>query len=179
LVIAQEAKTRLGLDEVLFIPAGHQWLKGRKLSPAGHRWEMLRLALKSNPCFKASRIEIDRQGPSYTVDTLSLLHQQREGDDFFFLLGWDALVELPSWKEPQRIIALCTLVALPRIGQPPDLKVLEEAIPGISGRVIFLEAPLIGISSTDIRGRVAQGLSIRYLVPEAVESYISAHALYK
>lgn len=180
LIMAEEARVKLELDEVLFIPAGHQWLKGRELSPSHHRWEMLSLAIKSNPFFKPSRIEIDRPGPSYTVDTLSLLHKEREGDEFFFLLGWDALKELPSWKEPGRIIKLCRLVALPRPPfLPPDLIALEKALPGVSSRVILLEAPLIYISSTEIRERVKRGLSIRYLVPEAVEGYIFSHGLYK
>lgn len=180
LLMAEEARIKLNLDEVLFVPARIQWLKERELSPSHHRWEMLYLATKSNPFFKLSRIEIDRPGPSYTVDTLTLLHKEREGDEFYFLLGWDALAEIQYWKEPKRIIDLCYLVALPRFSFPrPDLEVLERALPGISQRVIFLEAPIIGISSTQIRERVARGLSIRYLVPKEVEEYIFSYGLYK
>lgn len=181
LVIAEEARWQLGLEEVLFVPAGQPWLKSRReISDPKHRLEMLRLALAFNPHFRVSDIEIQRSGLSYTVDTLRALKEKRgEGAEFYFILGWDALASVPMWKEPEEIIRLCFLVAVGRPGsRKPKLSELAQAVPGIEERVIFLQTPQIGISSTEIRRRASQGLSLRYLVPEAVEKYIREHKLY-
>lgn len=182
LIIAEEARVRLRLSKVMFIPAGQTYLKtDRGMTPARLRIEMVRLAVESNPYFEASSIDIDRPGPSYTVDTLEALRSTLpEGRELYFILGWDSLASLPQWREPARIMEMCWLVAIPRPGLPrPDLKELEKAIPGVSERVIMLEGPVLSISSSDIRGRVAKGLSIRYIVPEAVEEYIVKHGLYR
>lgn len=180
LVIAEEAFAQLGLKKILFVLARNQWLKGRELTPVQERWEMLQLALKANPHFELSRTEIDRSGPSFTVDTMQEMREKYPGARLFFILGWDSLVNLSAWHEPQRLIQLCSLVAVPRHGIPsPDLEVLEKILPGLASRVILLEAPIIGISSSQIRERVKQGLSIRYLVPEAVGKYINDQGLYR
>ena len=181
LKVAEEVTARLNLSEVIFTPAGQPWLKADNLiSAAEHRLEMVRLALSGKDNFKLSTMEIDRTGPTYTVDTMAELQSQLGADDeLFFILGWDNLAQLPQWHEPSRLIELCRLVAVPRVDYPPpDLASLEVTIPGLSERVILLEEPRIDINASEIRQRVRQGLSIRNLVPEAVEGYIKEHRLY-
>jgi nicotinate-nucleotide adenylyltransferase len=179
LIVAEEARTRLGFQEVLFVPAGQPLLKpDRNITPVNHRVEMVRRAISDNPHFKLSTLEVERSGPSYTVDTMTALRQQL-GDQvsLFFLLGRDNLAELPSWKDPQNLTRLCKLVVAPRLGSG-DLKHLETAIPGLLDSVIQLDMPVIGISSSGIRQRLAEGLSIRYLVPAEVEEYVAEHKIY-
>jgi nicotinate-nucleotide adenylyltransferase len=180
LVVAEEARIKLGLGEVLFVPAGQPWLKlDRDITPAVHRVEMVHLAIADNPHFKLCTLEVERHGPSYTVDTLTMLQKQLGSEaSFFFILGRDTLAELPLWKEPKKVVQLCRLVVPPRLGSR-DLRHLEKAIPGLLDKVIQLDMPVIGISSSGIRQRIAQGLPIRYLVPEGVEEYIVEHELYR
>jgi nicotinate-nucleotide adenylyltransferase len=179
LVVAEEARVRLHLDQVLFVPAGRPWLKlDRDITPAVHRAEMVRRAIANNPHFRLCTLEIERPGPSYTVDTLTKLQEQLGRDaSLFFLLGRDALAELPLWKEPKKVAQLCRLVVAPRLGSR-DSKRLQAEIPGLLDKVIQLDMPIIGISSSDIRQRLARGLSIRYLVPVEVEEYIARHGIY-
>ena len=182
LVIAEEARLRLRLAKVLFVPAGQPWLKtGRNITPAAHRVEMVKRAIAANPYFELSTVEVDRPGPSYTVETITILQQQLGAEArIFFLVGWDSLAELPEWKEPAKLIQLCKLVAVTRPGfSRPDLKALESSVPGVTQSVIWLDIPPVDISSSDIRNRVAQGLSIHGLVPEEVESYIKEQKLYR
>jgi nicotinate-nucleotide adenylyltransferase len=179
LVIAEEARVKLGLSEVLFVPAGQPWLKlERSITPAVRRVEMVRRAIADNPHFKLCTLEVECPGSSYTVDTLTMLRKQRGSEaSFFFILGRDTLAELPLWKEPQKLVQLCQLVVPPRLGSR-DLKHLGKAIPGLLDKVIQLDMPVIGISSSEIRQRIAQGLSIRYLVPPEVETYITEQKIY-
>jgi nicotinate-nucleotide adenylyltransferase len=182
LVVADEVTARLGLAEVLFVPAGQPWLKAKiRISAAKHRVQMVRLAIAGKPYFKLSTMEIERAGPTYTVDTIKKLREKLGTDDeLFFILGWENLEDLPRWHQPELLISMCRLVAVPRIGCPvPDLSSLEEVIPGLSQRVILLDKPEIDISASVIRERVSQGLSIEHLVPEAVEKYIKQHKLYR
>jgi len=181
LIIAEEVREQLKLDRVLFVPSGYPWLKQEHvITAAEHRVAMLRLALTSNPNFQISMVDVERKGPSYTVDTLADIRRQfGDSASFYFILGWDSLKDLHLWKDPARIIQQCKLVAVARPGsQKPKLSVLEKDLPGISERVTLLTKPLIDISSSDIRKRVAQGLSIKHLVPEAVEAYIREKGLY-
>ena len=179
LIVAEEARLKLGLAEVLFVPAGEPWLKqDRDITPAVNRVEMVRRGIADNPYFKLNTLEVDRPGPSYTVDTLESLKDQLSSEtSLFFILGRDTLAELPLWKEPRKVIQLCRLVVPPRLGSR-DLRHLEEAIPGLLERVIELDMPVIGISSSEIRRRIAGGLSIRYLVPPGVETYITEQKIY-
>ena len=179
LVVAEEARIKLELREILFVPAGQPWLKrDRNITPAVHRVEMVRRAIADNPHFKLCTLEVERAGPSYTVDTLTMLRKQLGSEaSLFFILGRDTLAELPLWKEPQKVVQLCRLVVPPRLGSK-DLKHLEKAIPGLLDKVIQLDMPIIGISSSEIRQRIAQGLPIRYLVTPEVEKYIKEQNLY-
>jgi nicotinate-nucleotide adenylyltransferase len=181
LLIAEEARVKLELSEVLFVPAGQPWLKlNRSITPAPHRLEMVRCAIATNPYFKLCTLEVERYGPSYAVDTMVMLQRQLGSQaSFFFILGCDTLAELPLWKEPDRLVQMCRLVAAPRLGlRTLDLESLEEAIPGLLDKVIQLDMPVIEISSSQIRERMAQGLSIRDLVPDEVEKYIMEQKIY-
>ena len=181
LIIAEEAKVRLNLAEILFVPAGLPWLRmNSPILAVEHRVQMVRLAIGDKPYFKLSTVEIERPGPSYTVDTIAELEGQfGVEDELFFILGWDNLAELSKWREPSRLIKMCYLVAVPRVGYSlPDLNSLEAAIPGLAQRVTMLDTPLIDISASEIRNRVAQGLSIEHLVPEPVDKYIREQGLY-
>ncbi len=181
LVIAEVARERLNFNEVLFIPAGQPWLKvERSITPPQHRLQMLRLALDDRPYFRISEMEIERPGPTYTIDTINALKERlNTEDELFFILGQDTLMQLPQWHEAQNLIRLCYLVAAPRPGvKNPDLKALEAALPGITQRVMLMKEPQVDISATDIRERAARGLSVRHLVPEPVNRYIKEHRLY-
>ncbi len=179
--IAAEAVRRLGLSDVVFVPAGVPWMKaGKELTPGEQRLEMVYLAIAANPSYHVSMVEMDRGGPSFTVDTLQELKRELgEGANLYFILGMDALAELPSWREPHRIIELCHLVAARRPGSADiDVEALERAIPGVSDRIVMLNNRMVDISSSDIRRRVSRGLSIDSMVPEAVAQYIKEKALY-
>jgi len=181
LLLAEEVRTGLNLAEVLFVPAGQPWLKVESpISSAEHRVEMVRLAIADKPYFKLSAMEIERAGPTYTVDTIAQLKTQlKAADELFFVLGWDNLAQLPQWRQSSRLITMCRLVAVPRPGYPlPDLKSLEAVVPGLSKKVILMNKPEIDISASVIRDRVARGLSIHHLVSEPVEEYIRRHRLY-
>ena len=181
LIVAEEVRARLDLTIVVFVPAGQPWLKqDSPISSAEHRVEMVHLAIADKPYFKLSTMEIERPGPSYTVDTIAEIRAKLSAEDeIFFILGWDNLAQLPQWQEPDRLITMCRLVAVPRPGFPlPSLKKLEAIIPGLSQQVMVMDKPEIDISAKVIRNRVAQGLSIRHLVPEPVNRYIKEHRLY-
>ncbi len=182
IAMAEEAKASLGLDEMLLIPAGHPMSKTTyRITPAQHRLEMLRLAAADKPHLKVSTMELERPGPTYTIDTLIEL-KKRYGDkaDIYFILGWDSLSQLAEWHEPGRIIGMCHLVAVPRPGFPkPSLEELEKELPGISGKVIFMDKPQMDICASGIRDTVAGGKAIDTLVPGPVAKYIKKNQLYK
>lgn len=182
LVVAGEVRDKLGLDEIIFVPAGQPWLKAdRPVSPAAHRLEMVSLAIADNPHFKISHIDIDRPGPTYTVDTIDRLKGEIGVEArIYFLMGSDALVDLPRWKEPSRLIRMCRLVAFNRPGSVlPSLGWLESVVPGLSQSITFVEVSQLDISATEIRQRAAHGGSLQGLVPLAVERYILEQGLYR
>jgi nicotinate-nucleotide adenylyltransferase len=182
LAVADEVMSCLGLDEVWLLPAGRPWMKeGEPVAAAEHRVCMLRLAIEGKPAFRLSTLEIERPGPTYTVDTMARLRDILEkGDELYFILSWGTLAQLPQWREPGRLVETCRLVAVPRPGlSSPDLGSLDEIIPGLSRRVILLDKPLINISATEIRRRVALGMDIGQLVPAAVARYIKERGLYR
>jgi nicotinate-nucleotide adenylyltransferase len=181
LILAEEARLALELDQVLFVPAGAPWRKaGQELSPREDRLAMVQLAVGDSPHFAVSILEIEREGPSYTAETLAALQQQLPDDsEIFFIVGQDSLADLPSWRQPQRIILLARLAVAARTAwESAKADALEKEVPGISQRLVWLDMPRIDISSTAVRDRVRQGLSIHYRVPPAVEEYIRQHRLY-
>lgn len=180
LIVAEEAREQFSLQQVIFAPVRDPWRKARRrITAAPHRLAMVRLAVSGNPEFAVSTVDLDRPGPSYSVDTLQDLRRDvGESVDLYFILGGDALADLPYWREPARIAEMARLVVARRSGKEPDWSVLEGAVPGARSEVLILDAPEIAISSTAIRQRVAAGRSIRYWVPDAVEAYIREHRLY-
>lgn len=178
LLVAEDARVSMELEEVVFIPTGQPWMKsGSTLSPAHHRMNMVRMAIASNPFFRASSVEIDRPGPTYTVDTLREMRRELDGeDDLYFILGSDSSEKFHQWKEPEEVLRLCTIVTAPRPGSlDHDLSAIDQYG---SGKAVLLEGPLLDISGTEIRRRVSLGLSVRYLVPHEVEHYIRRYGLY-
>lgn len=180
LVAAEEVRYRLRLDKVLFVPAGTPPHKlDQDITPTRHRLAMLELAIVSNPGFAISRVDIDRHGPCYTVDTLALLHQEYGPEaELFFLMGMDSLAEILTWKDPERLIRLARIVVVGRPGFQADVDELDKVLPGAAERICIVDTPLMEVSSSDIRQRVREGAPIRYQVPEAVEAYIRVHRLY-
>jgi len=185
LVIAEEVYATLDLAEMVFVPAGQPPHKpGRVVTAAQHRLAMLELAIASNPHFTISYIDLERKGPSYTVETLRLLRKQWGAQTaIYFVIGWDSLEELLSWYDPADVLEQLThLVAVHRPGHtevPGYREQLEKHLPGIGQRLITVPAPQLDISATDLRLRVAEGRPIKYQVPEAVEQYIVQHELYQ
>jgi nicotinate-nucleotide adenylyltransferase len=179
LVAAEEARWQFRLDQVLFIPTGRPWQKPEAgVSPAEDRYLMTAIATASNPAFAVSRLEIDNPGPTYTVDTLRRLRAELpEGTRLLFIGGTDLLQQLPTWREPEQVLALAELIAASR----PDFDVdgLVQQLPSAAGRIHPMEIPALAISSSDIRARVARGAPIDYLVPEGVAHYIQKRALYR
>jgi nicotinate-nucleotide adenylyltransferase len=185
LIIGEEVVSALQLDRLFFLPAGDPPHKrSRHITPAVHRVHMVELAIADNPAFALSLVDVERAGPSYTVDTLKILHEQWGPEtEISFVIGWDMLDELLTWHDPAGVVQqVDRLVTVHRPGYEHDpryLARLEVALPGISQRLQPLAAPQIAISSSDLRRRVAEGRSIRYQVPAAVEAYILARGLYR
>ncbi len=181
LVAAQEVQHQLALDQVLFVPAGMPPHKPpQPISPIHHRLRMVELAIAGKSHFALSRLDADRPGPCYTVDTLQLLRREwGPGPLFVFIIGADSLADLLTWHQPQRLIELCELAAVTRPGVEVDLPRLAEHLPGITARLHLVQMPLLEISSSDLRARVRAGRPISYLVPPAVEAYILEQGLYR
>ena len=182
LIIAEEARVRLDLEEVVFIPTGEPWMKvGTPVSSGHHRLNMARLAIASNPFFRVSSMEVDRPGPSYTVDTLEALGAEYgEEVRFYFILGIDSIREFHRWKEPGRILELANLVTVTRPGYNEfDVASLDALAEGAEQRVEFLDGIAINIGGRELRHSVAEGKSILYRVCDQVARYISEHGLYR
>ncbi len=179
LTIAEEAREALGLERVLLMPAAEPPHKpGRPIADARHRLAMVQLAIRDNPAFVASRLEVERGGSSYTLDTLVALRNEGVVDPWF-ILSSEALAGFPTWREPERILDLCRLAVVPRGGHAVlDGGWIHDHFPGGESRVRFLSGPLLPISGSVVRRRAAAGRSVRYLVPDAVARYIAEHRLY-
>jgi nicotinate-nucleotide adenylyltransferase len=179
LVMADQARNQLNLARVLFVPAGQPPHKlDRAVTSAEHRVAMTQLAIAGDAEFVLSRVDVDRPGPHYTEDMLALLRATHPDDELYLLIGSDSLRDLLEWHGPARVVAQARLAVMRRLGAEPNMRALESALPGISARVNWVDAPWLDVSSTDIQRRVRAGLSIRYFVPAAVESYIIEHRLY-
>lgn len=182
LVIAEEARFRFKLDRVVFIPAGNPPHKDNNdIADSKHRYQMTILATVDNPYFDVSPIELEREGITYTIDTITELRNRCDNDiEFYFITGADSLLELSTWKEIGKLLNLCKFVAATRPGF--EIAKIEEKIRELGNmykkNIYSLSVPALQISSTDIRNRVRQGLTVRYLVPESVEHYIEKHRLY-
>lgn len=174
LVAAEEARRQFDLSEVVFVPAGVPWQK-RDVSPAEDRYLLTVLATASNTYFSVSRIEIDRGGPTYTLDTLRELKAfYRDSAELFFITGADAVIEILSWKDPEAVLAEACFIAATR----PDYDLSQVDSGLFRDRVMVMEIPHLNISSTDIRKRIAEGRSVRYLIPPEVGQLIEQRGLY-
>jgi nicotinate-nucleotide adenylyltransferase len=173
---ASEVATLFDLDEVVFVPTGHPWQKAeRAVSPAEDRYLMTVVATASNPRFSVSRIDVDRPGPTYTIDTLRDLHAQRsEDDDLFFITGADALAQILGWRAADDLFDLAHFIGVSRPGyEPVDLTRFP------AGAVTLVEVPALAISSSDCRDRIRREHPIWYLVPDGVVQYIDKRGLYR
>jgi nicotinate-nucleotide adenylyltransferase len=180
LIIAEATRDQLGLDHIEFLPANDPPHKpDAAVSPVQDRIAMVNAAIEAIPYFVLNCIEMERAGPSYTVDTLERLKERRPYDDFFFIIGGDSLRDLPTWRLPARIIELASLAAINRPGATYDIEQLEAILPGLQSRTAFIEAPLIDISATTLRTRCAEGRSIRFQTPDPVIEYITSNTLYR
>ena len=185
LAVAEEAREALGLDQVLFIPAGQPPHKpDQAVTPGDERLAMIELAIAGNPAFAASRIELDREGPSYTVDTLRALRAEREAarasTDLVFIVSSEAFAAFATWREPRQVLELAPIAVAPRDGFPDATReAVVREFPEHADRVVFLDGPRLRLSASDLRERAAAGRSLRYLVPDAVAAHIEDHALYR
>ena len=179
LVAAQEAAWQLDLERVLWVPAGQNPLKQSDVtSSAEDRCEMVSRAIEDNPLFELSRLDMDRPGPSFTADLLRAL--QQPGQELFFLVGADILPELHRWREPYEVLRLARLVVVNRPDAPvPDIRQLDETLPGARDRVDLVFIPGVSVSARYLRARVAAGQPIKYLTPPSVEAYIAERNLYR
>ncbi len=176
LVAASEVQAWFDLDEVVFVPTGEPWQKSsREVSPAEDRYLMTVVATASNPRFSVSRVDIDRGGPTYTIDTLRDLQNKYDDAELYFITGADALAAIVTWREPGEVFELAHFVGCTRPGHQIDDTTLRD-LP--SDRVTIVEIPALAISSTDCRSRVERGEPVWYLVPEGVVQYIAKHELY-
>ncbi len=174
LLAAEGVRDHLKLDKILFVPAAIPPHKQKEdLVPARHRLEMVKLAIRRNSSFELSDIELRRKGPSYTIDTVRELRRLYPETELFFIMGIDLLIDFDSWKEPEKILNECTLVAMNRPGF--DLALVDK---DLLARVELVNVPSIDISSTNIRRRVKSGRSIRYMVTREVEEYIARTSIY-
>ena len=180
LVTAEEALVQFRLDAVVFVPTGQPWMKekNREVSPAEHRYLMTVIATASNPHFSVSRLEVDRGGSTYTVDTLRALGEALGPEtELFFITGADAIVEIFHWKDPEETLGLAHFIAATRPGY--DLERFEAEARTAHPKISVMNIPALAISSTDVRARVKAGRPIRYLVPEGVKAYIDKEGLYR
>ncbi|MGY1708278.1 nicotinate-nucleotide adenylyltransferase [Geodermatophilus sp. SYSU D00758] len=174
LVAASEVASLFGLDEVVFVPTGQPWQKSdREVSPAEDRYLMTVIATASNPRFSVSRVDIDRGGPTYTIDTLTDLQRQRPDDELFFITGADALSQILSWRDSDRCFSLAHFIGVTR----PGFDLGDSHLP--EGTVSLVEVPALSISSSDCRDRVGRGMPVWYLVPDGVVQYIEKRGLYR
>jgi nicotinate-nucleotide adenylyltransferase len=172
---ASEVRALFDLDEVVFVPTGLPWQKAqRQVSPAEDRYLMTVVATASNPGFSVSRVDMDRGGTTFTVDTLRDLRAQRPGDELFFITGSDALAQILSWRDADRLFELAHFVGVTRPGYEP---VDVARFP--AGAVTLVEVPALAISSSDLRERVRRGHPVWYLVPDGVVQYIDKRELYR
>ena len=180
LALAEHARRQLDLERVIWVPAGEPWRKrDRTISPGEQRCEMVRLAIAGDATSELSTLEVDRGGPSYSVETLATLARDCPMWEMHFVMGLDALLDLPNWREPERLASLATLAVAVRGGQRLEAADLQKLLPGLDGRVVWLDMPDIEVSATDVRRRAGEGASLAGLVPALVERYVLEQGLYQ
>ena len=181
LILASEAQIQLELDRLLWILTPEPPHKQEQLiTSVDDRLAMVQLATADNKSFEISRIELDRPGPHYTLDTINLIAEQNPGADIVPIIGGDSLHDLPKWHEPQKLVYACHWIGVMRRPyQAANLDELESQLPGIRSKIHYVDAPLLEIASREIRSRIAEGKSVRYYLPASVYEYINQHQLYQ
>ncbi len=181
LILASEAQLQLELDRMLWILTPEPPHKlDQRITATEHRLAMVQLAIADNPAFELSRVELDRPGPHYTVDTIKLLAEQNPNAELVPIIGGDSLNDLPKWHKPKELLYACHWVGvMRRPHEESSLDELERELPGITSKVHYVDAPLLEIASREIRTRIAEGKSVRYYLPSTVYDYISQHRLYR
>lgn len=181
LAVAQGVLHETGVERVVFLPnAQPPHKRGQHVTPAAHRAAMVRLAIAGNPAFAFSDLELRREGPSYTIETVRTLRAQEPGWEATFVIGMDSLLEIRTWREYEALLTQTDWVVVTRPGSDParGQQVLAELGPSLTARIRLLEIPGVAVSSTDLRRRASAGYPLRYLVPDAVAAYIEEHHLY-
>ena len=184
LILAQHAYEELRLDKVLFVPAGVPPHKTYTRTPIEHRLAMILMCIEDVPYFELSRVEIDRPGPHYTIDTVRIIQDENPDSELFFIMGGDVFRDLPNWDRPQEMFQTCKIAVAvmrrPGFGNPElRLDMHNDTIPEVEQNALLLSSPLVEFSSTDIVDRLTRGKSVRYMVPDYILHYIQAHQLYK
>ena len=181
LILASEAQTQLELNRLLWILTPEPPHKQERLiTSVEDRLAMVQLAIADNKSFELSRIELDRPGPHYTLDTINLIAEQNPGADIVPIIGGDSLHDLPKWHEPQKLVYACHWIGVMRRPyKESNLDELESQLPGIRSKIHYVDAPLLEIASREIRSRIAEGKSVRYYLPSSVYEYINQHHLYQ
>lgn len=179
LILAELCREACGLDRVWFVVAGLPPHKPGERTAVGHRLEMARIATAGHPAFEVSELEAGGPGPHYSFETLEAIGRDRPNDELFFLIGADSLADLPSWRRPDRIAELATIVVANRPGIEPSARAGLPDLGPSARPIVRVDLPPIGIAARDLRRRVAEGRSIRYQVPRGVEAYIEANGLYR
>ena len=180
LALAEQAREQLALERVLWVPSGDPWRKAdRAVTATEHRAAMVRLAIEGHVSHELCLLEIERSGPSYSVETLAELRRVEPDCELFFLLGLDALKDLPNWHEPGQLSELSTLAVAARGDSRPTEEELDRLVPGLGERVVWLEMPHLDVSATELRRLAAAGAGLRDRTPASVEAYIREHRLYR
>ncbi len=182
LVIANEVLFKFDLQKIIFVPTGNPPHKrSAALADAYHRYMMVQFATMTNPSFDVSNVEVEKDGISYTVDTIRELKNKYIDTKLYFITGTDAVLDLPNWKDPEEILNLCTFISVNRPGYVTDTldDKLDKLMKKYKGEILSIRAPQLKISSTDIRNRIREGRPTKYLLPENVEQYILKNGLYR
>ncbi len=180
LILSCEIRSQLKLDRLLWVLTPNPPHKlDRKITSLEHRLEMVHLAIDNNPFFELSEVEINREGPHFTIDTLDRIKKENPNTDIVYLMGGDSLQNFPTWRRPTDIVTACHEIGvMRRPGDKIDLSELDKEVPTLRAKVRYVDAPLLEIASREIRRRASLGLPIRYYLPEAVYAYIQEHKLY-
>lgn len=180
LILASEAQSQLELDRLLWILTPQPPHKlDQRITPTEHRLAMVNLAIGDNPLFELSRVELDRPGPHYTLNTIRLIAEQNPGAEIILIIGGDSLRDLPTWREPREIVAACHEIGvMKRPHENAVLDELERDLPGIRAKIRYVDTPLLEIASRELRNRIAEGRSVRYYLPTSVREYIEQKRLY-
>ena len=182
LILAEYSRESLQMDHILFVPvADHPVKLGETRLPIKHRLTMLELAIKGNPHFSVSRVDIDREGPHYSADTVSVIREQYPDAELYFVMGGDNLRSLPTWKRAQDLYRCCRLAVMKRADEKIAPAMHDHVLPGLSRHVDIVDVPMLSmwLSSTFVAERLRDGLSVRYLVPDDVLDYIDNYNLYR